>query len=143
MGRGSFGDHLGQWLVVGLQGTVGVERGRHTRIALRAHAGARRFVEREWRGPRVGGSYDLGGALFMSASRRWDLASYTTLASRDVAVLGAGVRLLPTRIARATLRLDVSMPVGATSGLSHRPIVSFTLTPWLEHERHRDGRPNP
>lgn len=108
-----------------------------------AEAAALATVEREWRGPRVGGSYDLGGALFMSASRRWDLASYTSLASRDVAVLGAGLRLLPTRIARATLRLDVSVPVGAPSGLSHRPIVSFTLTPWLEHERHRDGRPNP
>jgi hypothetical protein len=108
-----------------------------------AEAAALVTVERSWRGRQLSRGYDLGGALFASASRRWDLASYTMLASRDVAVAGVGLRLLPTRVARATLRLDLAVPVGAPSGVSRRPFIAFSISPWLEQERHRDGRVTP
>ena len=108
-----------------------------------AEAAALVTVERSWRGRRLSRGYDLGGALFASASRRWDLASYSALASRDVAIAGVGLRLLPTRVARATLRLDLAVPVGAPAGVSRRPFLAFSISPWLEQERHRDGRTTP
>lgn len=90
----------------------------------------------------VGRSYTLGGALFTSASRRFDLAGAEGKGSQGVFVVGTGVRLLPTRVGRATLRLDLAVPVGG-GPYAHRPFISFSVSPWFEHERHRPGRLTP
>lgn len=99
-------------------------------------------LDRAWRVGRLTRGYDLGGAVFTAASRRWDLASGSASGSRDLALVGVGLRLLPARVAHATLRLDLAMPFGVPA-VPHRPILSFSISPWLEHERHRDGRPTP
>ncbi|MEP7380664.1 MAG: hypothetical protein ABI910_03205 [Gemmatimonadota bacterium] len=99
-------------------------------------------IERDVRIVPVGRSYVLGGALFTSASRRLDLAGLEGKGRQDVLLVGSGLRLLPSRIGRATLRLDVAVPVG-NDAFGHRPFVSFTVAPWFEHERHRAGRRTP
>lgn len=87
-------------------------------------------------------SYQLGGALFGAASRRWELAGGPDGGARGVAAIGAGVRLLPTRPGRASLRLDVTLPVaGQPTGWG--PSLSFSISPWFEQFRHRDGRRDP
>lgn len=86
--------------------------------------------------------YQLGGALFGAASRRWDLAGASADGQRGVATLGAGLRLLPTRVGRASLHLDLTAPI-AGSPSSWRPTLSFSINPWFEQSRHRDGRRDP
>jgi hypothetical protein len=54
-------------------------------------------------------------------------------------VLGAGLRLAPWHSPRATLRLDVGVPVLHTSGVRGRPYVALSIVPWPLLDRGRDG----
>lgn len=90
-------------------------------------------LERSVRIRRVTRTYSVGVAAFAATSTR-DAA--------NVNVAGIGLRVEPTRIGRATVRLDVAMPMSSTGAVRTRPFVALSVTPWLEQDRHRDGRPS-
>jgi hypothetical protein len=84
-------------------------------------------------------SWAVDGALFAAASSRWETVEPSP-EHVDVAMLGVGLRLTPTRLGRATARLDVGYPVAA-SPLAKRGIYfGIGLSPWWGDERHRVGR---
>lgn len=80
--------------------------------------------------------YMVDGALFGALSSRRDPAAMTN-GRVSLAVIGAGFRLAPTRLGRASVRLDVGVPVAASSGISRRLFIGFTLSPWIEAGRSR------
>lgn len=82
--------------------------------------------------------YVVDGALFGALSSRWDPAS-TNAARISIAAIGAGFRLAPTRLGRASIRLDVGYPVAATRGVARRLFLGMTLSPWIEAGRSRRG----
>ncbi|MCC6769844.1 MAG: hypothetical protein IT360_01415 [Gemmatimonadaceae bacterium] len=96
-------------------------------------------VERDETVRQVSRGYLLRGAIFAAASRRWDLASGSVSDRGRVALLGLGLRLRPTRVGRATVRLDVGWPVAGRVA-SRRPAFSLSVMPWFEHDRRRSGR---
>jgi hypothetical protein len=96
-------------------------------------------VERSQTFHSISQGYALGGALFMRASRRWDLAAADGDRMRQVALLGAGLRLLPRRTGRATFNVDVALPVGNVA-VRIRPVLLLSISPWFESERHRDRK---
>jgi hypothetical protein len=113
-------------------------------------------VEREVRLHAITRSWTLDGAAFMAASTRWDpaiapgvdVAAFSRdalgeLERLDVGMVGLGLRLAPTRLGRATARLDVGYPVIRSAGLRTGPVVALSITPWLEQGRHRDGHGEP
>jgi hypothetical protein len=84
-------------------------------------------------------SWALDAAVFGAASSRWEAVDPSP-EHTDVAMLGVGLRLTPTRLGRATARLDVGYPV-STSPLAKRGLfVGIGLSPWWGDERHRPGR---
>jgi hypothetical protein len=84
-------------------------------------------------------SWALDGAVFGAASSRWEAVDPSP-EHTDVAMLGLGLRLAPTRLGRATARLDVGYPI-STSPLAKRGLyVGIGLSPWWGDERHRAGR---
>jgi hypothetical protein len=84
-------------------------------------------------------SWALDGAVFGAASSRWEAVSPSP-EHVDVATLGVGLRLTPTRVGRGTARLDLGIPV-AGSALAKRGIyVGIGLSPWWGDDRHRTGR---
>jgi hypothetical protein len=46
----------------------------------------------------------------------------------------------PTKLGRATARLDIGFPLLRSAEISRRPFVAFSVSPWLEQGRQRDGR---
>ncbi|HYV97752.1 MAG TPA: hypothetical protein VE967_09880 [Gemmatimonadaceae bacterium] len=76
-------------------------------------------------------SYTLDVAGFGAASAR-------TAAS--VGTFGVGLRLAPTRLGRATARLDVGWPVVRRGEANAKPFMAIGITQWLEQDRSRDGR---
>jgi hypothetical protein len=109
-----------------------------------AEAALSASVERSARLHALTRGLDLDGALFAAGSYRWDVANVG--ARRDelgVTALGAGLRLSPSRSARATVRLDVAFPVVHTPGMSGRPFVALTVVPWILQDRGRDGARQP
>ena len=114
---------------------------RSTRLAESALAAS---IERSAHLRALTSSLDLDGALFAAGSYRWDVAGPGT--GRDglgLAALGAGLRLSPSRSARASLRIDVAVPVARTAGIPARPFISLTIVPWLFQDRGRDGARQP
>lgn len=95
-------------------------------------------AERDLTVRRVTHSYALELAGFGAASMRWDPAAGGERPS--LGALGAGIRLTPTRAGMARIGLDVGFPVARSAGIPNRPFVAFTITPWLEASRMRDGR---
>ena len=84
-------------------------------------------------------SWALDGAAFGAASSRWEAVSPSP-EHVDVATLGLGLRLTPTRVGRATARLDLGYPV-AGSRLAKRGVyIGIGLSPWWGDDRHRTGR---
>ncbi len=82
--------------------------------------------------------YVVDGSLFSALSTRWDPAAPG--ADRiSLAAIGAGFRLTPTRLGRASVRLDIGYPVVASRGVSRRVFFGFTLAPWIEAGRSRSG----
>jgi len=86
-------------------------------------------------------SWALNGALFGSASSRWETVS-PGLEHTDVGIVGLGLRLTPTRLGRATARLDVGYPIPISRApLAKRGLYfGVGLSPWWGDERHRPSR---
>jgi hypothetical protein len=84
-------------------------------------------------------SWALDGALFVAGSSR--LAAVDSVPEHtDVGMIGLGLRLSPTRLGRATARLDVGLPV-VGSGVAKRGVyVGIGLSPWWGDDRHRASR---
>lgn len=123
---------------------------------------SRRFVG-AWHG------YALDGSLFAAGSSRWEGAaranttaagdesrivdSRESLAARPgssggplvgaermyIGVLGAGVQLSPLHFGRASLRLDVGVPMLHSIGVRGRPYIALSIVPALTAARRRDG----
>ena len=82
--------------------------------------------------------YVIDGALFGALSSRWDPAA--SKSDRvSLGVVGAGFRLTPTRLGRASVRFDVGYPVIASPGVARRLFFGVTLSPWIEAGRSRAG----
>ena len=106
-----------------------------------AEGGVSTSVERELRLRRLSRSWWLDGALFGAASTRWDPANGTAeLAS--AALLGVGLRLAPTRLGRATARLDIGWPVWREADAPRGLAIGIAVSPWIEQGRGR-GRIGP
>ena len=86
-------------------------------------------------------SWALNGALFGSASSRWQTVS-PGAEHTDVGILGLGFRLTPTRPGRATARLDVGYPISISGApLTKRGLYfGIGLSPWWGDDRHRPSR---
>jgi hypothetical protein len=84
-------------------------------------------------------SWALDGAVFAAASSRWESVSPSP-EHVDVATLGVGLRLTPTRLGRATARLDLGFPVAGSSLAKRGVYVGVGLSPWWGDDRHRTGR---
>lgn len=99
-------------------------------------------LEREVRLRPLSRSWALDGAAFVAASSRWDPAALGDggVERLGVGVAGVGLRLAPTRLGRATARLDLGLPVLRGPGVRGRPFLAISISPWLEQGRHRDGR---
>lgn len=113
-------------------------------------------VERDLRIRRLTRSWALDGAAFGAASTRWDPVATPTgapaPASRagegalervDLGVVGVGLRLTPTRLGRATARLDLGYPVMRSAGVPARPFIALSISPWLEQGRGRSATEEP
>jgi hypothetical protein len=96
-------------------------------------------VERDVRLRPLTRSWALDGALFVAGSSR--LAAVDSVPEHtDVGMIGLGLRLSPTRLGRATARLDVCLPV-VGSGVAKRGVyVGIGLSPWWGDDRHRASR---
>lgn len=84
-------------------------------------------------------SWGLGVGVFAAASARVDPARE----ARElvgVGVLGAGLRLDPSRAGRSIARLDVAMPVIASGIVKRRLFISASIDPFLGALRQRSGR---
>jgi len=84
-------------------------------------------------------SWALDGAVFGAASSRWEAVSPSP-EHVDVATLGLGLRLTPTRVGRATARLDLGYPVAGSRLAKRGFYVGIGLSPWWGDDRHRTGR---
>lgn len=84
-------------------------------------------------------SYMLDVAAFGAGSFRSDPVA-TVNDQFGIVAVGAGLRLSPMRQGVATLRLDVGIPVMHSAGLTSRPFVALSISPWLGAGRQRDGR---
>jgi hypothetical protein len=127
---------------------------------------SRRFVG-AWHG------YGLDGSLFAAGSSRWEGAaranamvagdesriagSRGNLAAEPsgsggpllgaermyIGVLGAGLQFSPLHFGRASLRLDVGMPLLHSIGIRGRPYIALSIVPALTAARRRDGGVTP
>ena len=84
-------------------------------------------------------SWALDGAVFGAASSRWQSVAPSP-EHVDVATLGLGLRLTPTRMGRATARLDLGFPVAGSSLAKRGVYLGIGLSPWWGDDRHRPGR---
>jgi len=86
-------------------------------------------------------SWALNGALFGSASSRWETVSPGP-EHADVAIVGLGFRLTPIRPGRATARLDLGYPISISGAplAKHGLYFGIGLSPWWGDDRHRPSR---
>lgn len=82
--------------------------------------------------------YMIDGAIFGAASSRWDPAA-SDPGRVSLGVLGAGLRLTPTHLGRASLRFDVGYPVFAPPEVRRRVFLGLSLVPWIEAGRSRQS----
>jgi hypothetical protein len=76
-------------------------------------------------------SWTLDAGAFVAGSRRDDAR---------IAAVGLGLRLAPSRLGRATARVDFVVPFAHSGDVRARPFVALGISPWLEQDRSRDGR---
>lgn len=104
-----------------------------------AEAAVSAIVERSvWLHP-LGRSWTLGGALFGAGSMRWDPAALAHEALY-IGAVGGGIRLVPMKAGRGMARFDIGIPVTRAAGVSQRPFIAISVSPWFDALRHRDGR---
>jgi hypothetical protein len=96
-------------------------------------------VERDVRLRSLTRSWALDGALFGAASSRLETVEPSP-EHVDLAMLGLGLRLTPTRLGRATARFDVGVPVARSSLAKRGLYVGIGLSPWRGEDRHRPSR---
>ena len=96
-------------------------------------------VERDVRLLPLTRSWALDGAVFGAMSSR-NAAVAPSPEHTDVALLGLGLRLSPTRLGRQTARLDVGYPISSSSLAKRGLYVGIGLSPWWGDERHRPSR---
>jgi hypothetical protein len=84
-------------------------------------------------------SWALDGALFAAASSRLETVDPSP-EHIDVAMVGLGLRLTPTRLGRATARLDIGYPIAASPLAKRGLYFGIGLSPWWGDDRHRVGR---
>ncbi len=82
-------------------------------------------------------SVALDGAFFTAASLRRK-SPFSQSDHVTVAVIGAGLRLVPTTPGSGALRLDVMYPVAGSRGAENHAVIALSLSPWLEASRHRE-----
>ena len=109
------------------------------RRARLAEAAIGATLERDWRLRGLTRSWALDGALFNAFSMRWDPAGGSSEQLYS-GIVGIGFRLAPTKLGRATARLDFGYPVVRSREVSNRPFIAISVSPWLEQGRQRDGR---
>ena len=95
-------------------------------------------IERDVHVHRLTREYMLDVAGFGAGSMRWDPAAAGERPA--LGVLGAGLRLTPTRPGMARIGIDVGVPLLRSAGVNRRPFVAISISPWLETIRMRDGR---
>jgi hypothetical protein len=88
-------------------------------------------LERDVRLRTISRSWAVDAAVFGAASHR---------VGADVAVVGLGLRMVPTRMGRVTARLDVGVPVWRAGDVRTKPFIGIGITPWFDQDRQRDGR---
>lgn len=115
---------------------IGATLPREARLAEVAGSAS---LERGFRLFDVGRSSELDAALFGAFARRWDPATPSRDTDIGAVILGGGFRLAPSRVPRATIRLDVGYPVGYRVGLRVRPLFAVSIMPWFTSGRQRDG----
>ena len=104
-----------------------------------AAAGLGFTTERDVRLRPLTRSWALDGAVFASASSRWQTAT-PGAEHTDVALLGVGLRLSPARLGRATARFDVGYPISRSPLAKHGLYFGIGLSPWWGDDRHRPSR---
>lgn len=110
-----------------------------SRLAEAAVAGS---LERTLHLVGVGREYVLDGAILAATSVRWSPVAPST-DHVAVSVLATGLRLAPTHLGRATLRLDIGYPVFHSAEARTRPFYSISFSPWLETGRRRAADRSP
>ena len=98
-------------------------------------------VERDVRLRGLTRSWALDGAVFGALSSRTSAVAPSP-EHTDIALLGLGLRLSPTRLGRATARLDVGYPISSSALAKHGLYVGIGLSPWWGDDRHRPSRRN-
>ena len=101
-----------------------------------AEGGLSASLDREVRLHRLSRSWWLDGALFAASSMRWDPADGRA-ETASAALLGVGLRLAPTRLGRATARLDIGWPVWRAADAPRGLAIGIAVSPWLEQGRGR------
>jgi hypothetical protein len=84
-------------------------------------------------------AWALQGALFSAFTLRSDPVSPNP-EQLYAGVIGAGLRITPLHPGRATLRVDVGIPVTRSPGVRRGPYIGLLVVPWLGADRDRDGR---
>ena len=96
-------------------------------------------VERDVRLRPLTRSWALDGAVFGAGSTRWESVAPGP-EHIQVGVVGLGLRLTPTRLGRATARLDIGYPVLRSPLAKRGMYVGIGLSPWWGDDRHRPSR---
>ena len=104
-----------------------------------AEGGASAMLERELWLRGAGRSWTVGAALFGGGTLRWE-TSATGAGPVALGAVGVGLRLLPRRAGRGTVRLDLGFPLAGTAAAPRRPWIGISVSPAFDALRHRDGR---
>lgn len=82
-------------------------------------------------------SLALDAGFFTAASLRRK-SPFSQSDHVTVAVLGTGLRIVPTIPGSGTVRLDLLVPVIHSRGAENKPVFALSISPWLETSRHRE-----
>ena len=96
-------------------------------------------VERSVRVRAITSSWAVDAAGFAAFSLREDAAAGGSPEGIVLGVAGLGLRMVPQRAGRGSVRLDLGYPLVRSSVLPRRLYVGVTLSPWFDELRHRDG----
>ncbi|MEP6690627.1 MAG: hypothetical protein ABJD07_05685, partial [Gemmatimonadaceae bacterium] len=106
-----------------------------------AETGFTASVERSWHVWDRLSSFAIDGALFTTYSRREGNFGPDADAESAVfaAVVGVGIRIVPTTSGVGPGRVDLVYPLARSSTLPRRLFLSLNVAPWLGGNRHRDA----